>query len=62
MSRNRNRKMEEARALGFSSLEACETHQVWLARQRAIGEECRKAVERSRQDGTGIIDIRGIAQ
>lgn len=55
-----NEKLEQALALGFPSIEACEEHQRWLDRQRVIRERIKRAVSDSRT--TGIVDVRGIPQ
>jgi hypothetical protein len=53
-----NEKLEQALALGFPSIEACEEHQRWLDRQRVIGERVKKAVSESRK--TGMVDLRNL--
>ena len=48
--------LEEAQALGFDSIEACEKHQKWLDGQKEHREEMKKVVEDSQY--TGILDLR----
>jgi len=51
-------KLEQAQALGFSSVDECEQHQEWLDRQAEQTERVRAAVMAADESGSQIIDLR----
>ena len=49
--------LEEAKALGFDSIEACEKHQVFLDNQRRISSECHEAYQEAEKNGSNVINL-----
>ncbi|MCZ4310269.1 hypothetical protein AB6D66_01150 [Vibrio pomeroyi] len=53
-----NIRLEQAKALGFDSIESMEDHQLWLDSQKANKQEWIAAVSKAEQAGSNVIDIR----
>lgn len=51
-------KLEQAQALGFSSVEECDQHQKWLDHQAEQNERIRAAVKAADESDSQIIDLR----
>lgn len=54
-------KLEEAQALGFSSIEECIEHQAWLDQQAEQNERIRLAVKAANDAGSQTIDVRFVS-
>lgn len=54
-------KLEQAQALGFSTVEECDEHQAWLDRQAEHASRARTAVKSACEAGLPIIDVRGLS-
>ena len=50
------RVLENAQALGFESVEQCESHQQWLHKMAQHRKECAEAVRAAQANG--IVDLR----
>lgn len=50
--------LEQARALGFGSVEESNEHQEWLGRQAEENKRIRAAVKAAGESGSQIIDLR----
>ncbi|CAH7343351.1 hypothetical protein VCRA2110O2_30347 [Vibrio crassostreae] len=53
-----NIRLEQAKALGFDSIESMEDHQLWLDSQKANKQEWIAAVINAEQAGSNVIDVR----
>lgn len=53
-----NIRLEQAKALGFDSIEQMEDHQIWLDTQKANKERLIAAVSKADLAGSNVIDIR----
>lgn len=51
-------KLEQAKALGFDSIETMEDHQRWLYSQKVHKQKCIAAVNKAVRTGSNVIDLR----
>lgn len=53
--------LEQAQALGFSTIEECDEHQAWLDRQAEQAACIRTVVHSANEAGSPIIDVRNLS-
>lgn len=50
-------KLEEARALGFNSIQECEEHQLWVKKRDILNKQAIEAIKKAESENSNIINL-----